>query len=512
LGLVPFLVAFLCNLWNRPEYQFFPLALAGAGWIAWTRAKQITPEVSSGSPVLVGLFFLLSLGGFAIALFLWSPWLGAIAAYFALVGVAWWIGGLSLFRAILPAFLILAAIIPPPLGMDVRFGELLRGLAVRWSSRMLDLLGVIHCVSGNVIELPRQKLLVQEACSGINSLLFVCTFTLFYLAWKRRTVFVYLACLPLAAGLVLAGNVARITLGAWLRSTGGVDLLSGWPHEALGLVLIAVYLGLVASFEHLIFYPKIPTDEGGSLAQSVVPLDPESKEPCQPGGNAGSRLFRPWGLVLASVFALIGLLSIGRAWIFYRHIPLPGKSLEVRVSAFSIPEQIGGWKRVTSLEPIVRKLETQGVSSQIWEYKNGGTIASVSFDYPFWDYHDVTVCYATNGWSILRRELVKASLPGEPDWMELDMKKEPIGFGQLWFSTVDGKGNWLEVPLMARSFSERFKGTGLSDTANYRVQVLITGVVPLDAPERESAKRLFEEVRARLISQLLAANKGKAGP
>ena len=35
LGFAPLLTVFLINLWGRPHYQFFPLALAGAGFLAW---------------------------------------------------------------------------------------------------------------------------------------------------------------------------------------------------------------------------------------------------------------------------------------------------------------------------------------------------------------------------------------------------------------------------------------------------------------------------------------------
>src|SRR5204862_2406378 len=113
----------------------------------------------------------------------WSPWLGSLAAMIGLVGVIWLLGGQKLLRCMSPALLLVLTIIPPPLALDTRFAEQLRVLAVNWSSHLLDLLGVTHSQSGNIIELPGQKLLVEEACSRINSVLVTMAGCLFYMLW-----------------------------------------------------------------------------------------------------------------------------------------------------------------------------------------------------------------------------------------------------------------------------------------------------------------------------------------
>ncbi|MEI6073060.1 MAG: archaeosortase/exosortase family protein [Verrucomicrobiae bacterium] len=97
-----------------------------------------------------------------------------------------------------------------------------------------------------------QKLLVEEACSGINSILFITAVAIFYLLWRRRSFWCYLICLPAAIGFVLMGNVVRITLCTWLQFHNGRDLLSGWKRETLGLILAAIYIALVMSLEHLL--------------------------------------------------------------------------------------------------------------------------------------------------------------------------------------------------------------------------------------------------------------------
>ena len=154
LGYVPLAGLFLVNLWGRPHYQFFPLALMGAAFLGWTRLKEVPrPFVGEGGwvsitfsgclvPPLVGSDVLLvSLGG-------------QHRGVYGAAGVVLAARRQGFAEAMLPALLLVLVIIPPPLSADTRLIQHMRVLAVRWSSQFLDILGVIHALSGNVIELP----------------------------------------------------------------------------------------------------------------------------------------------------------------------------------------------------------------------------------------------------------------------------------------------------------------------------------------------------------------------
>src|SRR5207253_3295331 len=166
----------------------------------------------------------------------------------------WTVGGRRLLRSQAPALLLMAAIIPPPLSLDTRLADSLRILAVNWSSHLLDMLGVIHYRSGNVIELPGKTLLVEEACSGINSLLITMAGCLFYMLWRRASVISTILALMGSVSFVVLGNLIRITLGAWLKFHRNIDILSGWPHQAIGLLLFASYMLLIFSLERFLFF------------------------------------------------------------------------------------------------------------------------------------------------------------------------------------------------------------------------------------------------------------------
>src|SRR5436853_413288 len=82
-----------------------------------------------------------------------------------------------------PAWFFLWLLIPPPLNLDQRLVTRLQTFTARQSSRLLDQLGVLHVMQGNVVVIPHKHLLVEEACSGINSLFSMLACTLFFVLW-----------------------------------------------------------------------------------------------------------------------------------------------------------------------------------------------------------------------------------------------------------------------------------------------------------------------------------------
>ena len=132
-------------------------------------------------------------------------------------------------------------------------------------------------------------------------------------------------------------------------------------------------------------------------------------------------------------------------------------------------------------------------------------MAAVALDYPFRGYHDVTECYRLQGWRLTRQERQSGTgTNSSPPLMVVEMDKEPVSHGLLWFGTVDEQGHWMETPVVRRSFLERFDlagGFGFVPTS-YRVQVLVVGYGALPADEREAARQLFEAARQSLAQQL----------
>src|SRR5207248_1026239 len=94
----------------------------------------------------------------------------------------------------------------------------LQGLTARWSGHVLDALAVTHVRTGNVLELPGQRLAVEPVCSGIQALTALFTGTWLFILWVRRPL-VQAVCLLACAGLwAVALNVVRVTAVTWLMA------------------------------------------------------------------------------------------------------------------------------------------------------------------------------------------------------------------------------------------------------------------------------------------------------
>jgi hypothetical protein len=312
-------------------------------------------------------------------------------------------------------------------------------------------------------------------------------------------------CLANALAFVLLGNLARITVGAWLRFSFGIDVLSGTTHEVIGLVLFVSYVAMILSTDHLLVYLTKPI----WVREAPAPTSAANETAKR---RAGARWAFPvaWVPVAGGAFALLGLADLGLGWVHHvRSEALPGvpKSALRQGATFAMPEQIGNWKRLTTEVPPLQKIETRGVYSQVWHYRQGDTLASLALDYPFQGYHDVTLCYTLRGWDVVERESrFGQGTNASPPYAEVRMQNHVGMHGRLWFSVVDEHGRWLPGPGLNRglkhSVLQRFKLASLNDAVTYQVQVLSTGFNPARPAERDQVRQFFEQARMMLWRQL----------
>src|SRR5262249_27427826 len=120
LAYLPLLAIHARQLWARPHYQFLPFVLAGAAYLTFLRMRDLGP-LQPGSKRRSYLLLGISWGLLALAGLLFSPWLGAVAALITLAALAYALGGATLLRRLLPVWLFLWLIVPPPFGLDQKF-------------------------------------------------------------------------------------------------------------------------------------------------------------------------------------------------------------------------------------------------------------------------------------------------------------------------------------------------------------------------------------------------------
>jgi exosortase len=484
------------SLWDREQYQFFPLMIVGAAAVAWERWQDAPRRsVRPGSTAVAGGLLALGMALLVMSALLWVRSMSLVATLFMLSAIIWRVGGVALLRTMGPSLVLLAIIIPMPQAQEQVVTLQLQHMAVTVSCRLLDVLGIANVQAGNVIDIPGRRLLVEQACSGINSLMAVLAFTLLYGFYMRRTLGRLALLLPAAVLYVLGGNVVRITSEAWILIRCHLDLTGGTAHQLLGMVLFGVCVGLVASLDALLGGPGVDAPPAhADVGGSAIPL-PALGWPA-------------WGA--AVTFALVGVWTGARVW----HAWAPPALAES--ATFELPDTVAGWDQVKSGAMFVERPQTEAAKSEVWQFRRGDAFVSVAMDYPFTGYHELTICYSESGWK------VRSEAADPPAGMTRVMMDKPNGDGYLVFAQLDESGRpvmqpplpdphtvwgWLvaRVPIARQMVgSERLAISGPS----YQVQTLLQSSGPTTADQRRATEALFHDVRQLLTTQLLAQIRG----
>lgn len=496
LGFAPLLWVFFVMSWGRPAYQFFPMALVATAMLAWRAANDGVMVLEAGSLWITRTLGLMTVILCLAANYLWSPWLGYVAFLLGLAAVLWGLGGKVVLKAFVPAGLMLLTILPPPMNGDQILTLWLRSLAVGTSSSLLDWLQVTHAQDGNTLLLPGKTLLVEEACSGINSFILCNAFCLFWGLWLKRSPGWWLLSMLATSLFVLLGNVFRITIGASVNYFWHKDLLSGRPHEIFGLVLLLGYCGLVLSLDQLQVFLRQPNRS---------PADGPAKKVSPPAAKPSNR--HPSGPVFGFKFAGAFICLVGIS-VFAAHLTLGGRHglaalpdlSSLRELKLSLPADIAGWQRVNTDEGDLALVETLGVHTTSWHFQRNGINVFVAADYPLVGFHNVKGCYMGNGWQVLSEKELTAPHSGEDlHIIEINLQKS-IRHAMVLHSVVNGQGGWLSAPL---SVSSRFQDTIGPPQTGYRIQLFAGGYGPLSAATEADSEELFLQARRMLMQQLV---------
>jgi exosortase len=431
-SLLPFVAYYLFHLWRtKPHYQFFPLLLIGCGvlfWRRWPRSVgRIRPSWFASLWWTAGLFFLIS------AVLLPSPWLAGIATLLTVAGVLLWLQGHGTWRDWFPVWAILWLVIPPPLGWDLPFIQRLQLSTSRGASWILDAWGVQHLMEGNVLVVPGHRLLVDEACSGVNSTFVLLAATaLFVVAYRRPLLW---------AGLMLLGsvvwsalsNIVRVVAVAVAQTWYGLDWSSGWQHEVLGFCTLGFAIGMLVSLDRFLAFflgPVAPFEDGpdapllawdgrvnwvtrvwnrcagwhdpagARLPQPDSCASTGGSGPRNPGAEWWSRWFAAGFAATAVVPVVIGFLPT----------PVHDEPREIvldegRANLFEqtdLPATLAGWTQVGyTTEEHERAMAP---FRHLWHYQDVSIECLVAVDYPFRGWHDLTRCYEGAGWQVVERQ------------------------------------------------------------------------------------------------------------
>lgn len=260
LAHLPFLVVYFMSLWKIEHYQFFPFALLTFGWLVKGRRIKGLLLWKPASSVFLAIDLIFLAGG----VFLNSPWLVCVGGLFLLLSVCLAMRDYEFDSSL--SYLVLLPLITLrlPLQMDTQVIQWLQSVTTRVASVVLNHLGYLHLREGNVLTFPGKRFMVEEACSGVQSL-----FTLLFLAsliacgYRRKWLHTVLV---LASAVCFAGlmNVLRVSAVSMAWFSFEMDISSGWQHDLIGYIALVIAAMLVFStdgFLNLVCSP-VPDEPG----------------------------------------------------------------------------------------------------------------------------------------------------------------------------------------------------------------------------------------------------------
>ncbi len=184
-------------------------------------------------------------------------WVSRTAFLVSLAGAITLVSGFEMLRKLAYPLGTLFLMIAPPTFVFERLTLSLQLLASRLGASCLDVLGYSVLREGNIIEMVGIKLSVEEACSGIRSLLaiiFMCVlYNFFFVRGRSMKAWILAMAIPIAilgnAGRIVASGVAGQFNHAWV---------GGATHEAFGYVSVLIAaLGCIGLHQGTLYLEKI---------------------------------------------------------------------------------------------------------------------------------------------------------------------------------------------------------------------------------------------------------------
>ena len=250
---VPTTVAVGKQVWSTEFGAHGPIVLMTGLWILSRKAEDLRANAKRGAPWLTAFFVL---AGAAVYIFgraydfisLEVAGLYGIALGYLQDTVGW----RAMLRNWFPLF-YLGFVIPPPGWLMDGVTAPLKTFVSFAATSILQACGMPIVREGVTLQVDQYQLLVEDACSGMNSLIGLIAISLFYIYLLRNASWRYSAFLVcMVIPIAIVANIFRIIVLVLLTYFFGDGVAQSFLHMAAGLFLFASSLSLVFLIDHLV--------------------------------------------------------------------------------------------------------------------------------------------------------------------------------------------------------------------------------------------------------------------
>ncbi|HEY4232292.1 MAG TPA: exosortase/archaeosortase family protein, partial [Lacipirellulaceae bacterium] len=261
----PLLWIFFSQQWEKPHYQYFPFVIAAFAWLLWDHYNNGTARpFGARQPNWTDIALPQGAGVLLLgAIVLHSPWCAVISLIVFLAAICRAISRARGVTNLWGIWFLLWMIVPLPFSFDQRLTKALQLASSRLSSYVLDWFGIYHLMEGNTLWLQSKPLFVDEACSGIISMLSIVACAVVYAVVKNRTPLHAILLAAVGIGWAAIMNVARISVIALALEWWGIDWSAGASHEMISLVLFLLTFLALLSMDQVLLVCLAPVIAGG---------------------------------------------------------------------------------------------------------------------------------------------------------------------------------------------------------------------------------------------------------
>lgn len=249
---VPTLVTLAREAWSLEIGAHGPIVLATGVWTAGRAIARLPLERKPGHSAVTTAILAVALPFYVfgrafdfISLEVAALWATAVAIGWALVGRS--------IRVLTFSFVYLAFLIPPPGWLVDQATAPLQQFASFAATETLTAFGYPILSSGVTIFIAQYQLLVEQACSGMNSIIGLTAISLFYIhllygaSWRYSAVLIAFI-LPIA----ILTNIMRVIALVLITYHLGDAAAQGFLHVTTGVLLFAVALTLMVGLDALL--------------------------------------------------------------------------------------------------------------------------------------------------------------------------------------------------------------------------------------------------------------------
>jgi exosortase len=257
LAISPLIVGFLAlaaptiqslgqQVWSRESGAHGPIVLATAAWLIWRDLPAMREKGRPGAAWLTTLLLAMALGLYVFGRAFDFISLEALGLYGVFVTMLQARFGLPTLLRHWFQFFYLGFVVPPPQWLLDQVTGPLKEFVSHAAVSSLSMFGIPLAREGVTIFVAQYQLLMEDACSGLNSLVGLTAISLFYIFLLRGSSWRYSALLTLfIIPIAIAGNIIRVMILILLTYFFGDEVAQGFLHYTAGFFVFVIGLVLV---------------------------------------------------------------------------------------------------------------------------------------------------------------------------------------------------------------------------------------------------------------------------